>query len=247
MFCLFAFKEAVLTELGDCGYTTFHRVLSSRPLVAQRRERLYFVGFRDNLPRDVVASFTWPTWAAAADADIAELQARRGEEGDTTGPTAAESAGGWPTVRAALEPPSQGWPEHELSAHKWEKVVAQPEYIKSSKSRLVELDGAARTLISSYRKGYAHKSEFVPPTYAIEAEKMLKSPRTEQMQLRPRFFTPRECCRLQGFPDQFVTDVSANPLRFYHMIGNAVCVPAVQSIAERVVATGAFAVCGTKI
>ena len=45
--------------------------------VAQRRERLYFVGFRDDLPAAVVGGFAWPSWADAADADVAELQVGR--------------------------------------------------------------------------------------------------------------------------------------------------------------------------
>ncbi|CAD7946446.1 unnamed protein product [Amoebophrya sp. A120] len=48
-------------------------------------------------------------------------------------------------------------------------------------------------------------------------------------QKRPRFFTPRECCRLQGFPEDFEIprkDNLGEEGRFYHQIGNAV-VPAV--------------------
>ena len=56
--------------------------------------------------------------------------------------------------------------------------------------------------------------------------------------LLPRFFTPRECCRLQGFPDSFQPTGCRNELRFYHMIGNAVCVPVVREIARCVLRTG---------
>ena len=45
---------------------------------------------------------------------------------------------------------------------------------------------------------------------------------------------------LQGFPESFGVGGSANPLRFYHMIGNAVCVPVVAAIAKCVVDTGVF-------
>ena len=53
---------------------------------------------------------------------------------------------------------------------------------------------------------------------------------------RPRFFTPRECARLQGFPDTFLIDGLPNPNRWYHQCGNAVCPGVVAKIAQKVVA-----------
>ena len=52
---------------------------------------------------------------------------------------------------------------------------------------------------------------------------------------RPRFFTPRECARLQGFPDSFLID-GPNENRWYHQCGNAVCPGVVAKIAQKVVA-----------
>jgi DNA (cytosine-5)-methyltransferase 1 len=49
----------------------------------------------------------------------------------------------------------------------------------------------------------------------------------------PRKPTPRECARLQGFPDSFVIDkVSENQI--YKQFGNSVCVPVVKAIAEQI-------------
>ena len=211
----------VLDELASAGYTTHHRVLSSRPLVAQRRERLYFVGFRDDLGAKVAASFRWPAWAEDADVDVVE-------SGELVAPTSPEVAHSWPTLAShVLGPPEAGWPEHELSEHKWEKIQATPEFQTSARGRLANLEGAARTLISSYRSGFQKQSEFVPPP-----------PHGPYAKCRPRFFTPRECCRLQGFPEDFQIGCSANPLRSYHMVGNAVCVPVVRDIAAALLATG---------
>lgn len=47
-----------------------------------------------------------------------------------------------------------------------------------------------------------------------------------------RKLTPRECARLQGFPETFVLPVADTHL--YRQFGNAVTVPVVQSIAESV-------------
>lgn len=46
----------------------------------------------------------------------------------------------------------------------------------------------------------------------------------------PRRLTPRECARLQGFPDSFVIPVSDT--QAYRQFGNSVCVPAVTAVAR---------------
>nr|WP_273190699.1 DNA (cytosine-5-)-methyltransferase [Enorma phocaeensis] len=46
----------------------------------------------------------------------------------------------------------------------------------------------------------------------------------------PRKLTPRECARLQGFPDEFIIPVSDT--QAYHQFGNSVTVPVVRSVAK---------------
>ena len=50
----------------------------------------------------------------------------------------------------------------------------------------------------------------------------------------PRRLTPRECARLQGYPEDFKITVSDT--RAYKQFGNSVVVPLVTSIAKLVVA-----------
>jgi len=47
---------------------------------------------------------------------------------------------------------------------------------------------------------------------------------------RPRRITPRECARLQGFPDNFI--LHPNDIATYRQMGNAVSVPVVKEILE---------------
>lgn len=49
----------------------------------------------------------------------------------------------------------------------------------------------------------------------------------------PRMLTPRECARLQGFPEEFIIPVSN--AQSYKQFGNSVCVPVVQAIAEQII------------
>lgn len=49
----------------------------------------------------------------------------------------------------------------------------------------------------------------------------------------PRKLTPRECARLQGFPDSFIIPVSN--MQAYKQFGNSVAVPVVRAVAKRLV------------
>ncbi len=48
----------------------------------------------------------------------------------------------------------------------------------------------------------------------------------------PRFLTPRECARLQGFPENYVID-AVSKVQNYRQFGNSVSVPVVRAIAEQ--------------
>ena len=55
----------------------------------------------------------------------------------------------------------------------------------------------------------------------------------EQDGKNPRKLTPRECARLQGFPEQFVIPVSDT--QAYKQFGNSVAVPVVRAVAKKLV------------
>lgn len=56
------------------------------------------------------------------------------------------------------------------------------------------------------------------------------------MQGTPRRLTPRECERLQGFPDDWTLIEGASDTPRYRCLGNAVAVPVVEWIIRRIVA-----------
>lgn len=75
-------------------------------------------------------------------------------------------------------------------------------------------DGISRTLSARY---YKDGSEIL----------------IEQKGKNPRRLTPRECARLQGFPDSFVIPVSDT--QAYRQFGNSVVVPLITAVAELIV------------
>jgi DNA (cytosine-5)-methyltransferase 1 len=79
---------------------------------------------------------------------------------------------------------------------------------------LVKMDGITRTLSARY---YKDGSEILIP----------------QVRKNPRRLTPRECARIQGFPDEFIIPVSDN--QAYRQFGNSVVVPLMQAVGNEMV------------
>jgi DNA (cytosine-5)-methyltransferase 1 len=79
---------------------------------------------------------------------------------------------------------------------------------------LTNLNGVSRTLSARY---YKDGAEILIP----------------QRAKNPRRLTPRECARIQGFPDDFIIPVSDN--QAYKQFGNSVAVPLIQAVAESIV------------
>ena len=78
---------------------------------------------------------------------------------------------------------------------------------------IAPLDGVSRTLSARY---YKDGSEVL----------------IEQPGKNPRKLTPRECARLQGFPDSFIIPVSDT--QAYKQFGNSVVVPLMECVAKLV-------------
>ena len=79
---------------------------------------------------------------------------------------------------------------------------------------LTNIDGISRTLSARY---YKDGSEILLP----------------QNGSNPRRLTPRECARLQGFPDNFIIPVSDN--QAYRQFGNSVVMPLMNSVAKQII------------
>jgi len=79
---------------------------------------------------------------------------------------------------------------------------------------LTDLDGISRTISARY---YKDGSEILIPQDGVN----------------PRRLTPRECARLQGFPDNFIIPVSDN--QAYRQFGNSVVMPLMSAVAQQIV------------
>ncbi len=109
-------------------------------------------------------------------------------------------------------------PKYTLSNKLWEYLQG---YAKKHKEKgngfgfgLTDLNGISRTMSARY---YKDGAEILIP----------------QEGKNPRRLTPRECARLQGFPDTFVIPVSDN--QAYKQFGNSVVTPLIQAVGKNIV------------
>ncbi|WP_265130631.1 DNA (cytosine-5-)-methyltransferase [Chryseobacterium oranimense] len=109
-------------------------------------------------------------------------------------------------------------PKYTLSDKLWNYLQSYAEKHKAKGNGfgfgLTDLNGISRTISARY---YKDGSEILIPQYGIN----------------PRRLTPRECARLQGFPDKFIIPVSDN--QAYKQFGNSVTVPLIQAVGKQLV------------
>ncbi|MGH1366492.1 MAG: DNA (cytosine-5-)-methyltransferase [Calditrichia bacterium] len=178
--------KVILRTLNELGYSIHSKVLDGKHFVPQHRERIFIVGFDENIFSGEEV-FNFPSLPPVKLA-----------------------------VRDILEADVDS--KYTLSDKLWNYLQA---YAKKHKARgngfgfgLVNLDGVSRTMSARY---YKDGAEILIP----------------QEGKNPRRLTPRECARLQGYPDKFVIPVSDN--QAYRQFGNSVVMPLVKSIGKEVV------------
>lgn len=126
------FKE-IIRCLETEGYIVHSRTLSAQNWVPQRRERIYFVGFRSDLATEALQRFEWPQPpGGGVIADVLEL------------------------------PSSQEAQSCELSDAQWQAVQKSSTWRSGGERlRFADLTGVAATLTASYRSSYATTAQLV--------------------------------------------------------------------------------------
>ncbi|CAM9148092.1 unnamed protein product, partial [Ectocarpus fasciculatus] len=204
----------ILNEFEAAGYDISWKVIDAKHWLAQSRQRVYITGFRSDL--GIKGDNHWPSPGVSCDGPGIDL-----------------------VVRDILETSPQCLVQ--LTQDQWDKMQT-PEYLEKTnkwkglvggaRSKEIKLDEKAPTLTSGYKNASNEATRYL--FYEADGSK-LKT---------PRFLTPRECCRLMGFPETFIIPLEKMSVRgkvltgaksesqFYYQIGNAVCPPVIQAIGE---------------
>jgi len=193
-------KETLKEELG---YTIFPLVVDGKGFVPQHRERIYIVGFREEVP------FSWKEFQKPDPASklmksiLHPENATEDNEFDFMKGYIAEKEG-------------RVNDKYTLSDKLWTYLQ---NYAAKHKAKgngfgfgLVGPDNTSRTLSARYYK---------------DGSEILVSQGEGN---NPRRLTPRECARLMGYPDDFVIPVSDT--QAYKQFGNSVVVPVISEIAR---------------
>nr|AGT02541.1 DNA (cytosine-5-)-methyltransferase [Herpetomonas muscarum] len=217
---------------GDGGatarlrYAVEHRVIDGAAVTPQTRRRVYLVGVRvdgdggdgrTHAPGDIL--------------DAAEHNLASAGQQESPDAVAAGTGGRYRCVRDVLDRPAPA--SLALTETQWEAVRRSRTFRQNPRWRLVDLDGNARTLMGSYRTSYQLYSEFVPypddrpcddPAIMLsgcvgrgeeEGDGASNAPPPQSAVPVPppsplRFFSIRECARLQGIPDTFYFPVKGS-------------------------------------
>mmetsp|Transcript_28042 Transcript_28042/g.81055 ORF Transcript_28042/g.81055 Transcript_28042/m.81055 type:complete len:568 (-) Transcript_28042:64-1767(-) len=128
-------------------------------------------------------------------------------------------------LRDVLEPKEIADPYH-LSSNQWE-TVKRVHADRLYERAVFDVHKKSPTLISSYRNTNSLTTKYI----FEEADGAMRD--------MPRFLSPREAARLQGFPEWFVAPIAADSdtdhAHFYKGIGNAVCPPLIESLGIELV------------
>ncbi|KAI8618612.1 S-adenosyl-L-methionine-dependent methyltransferase [Chytriomyces sp. MP71] len=213
--------EIIQHHLKEAGYHIHHKVIDASSYIPQTRKRVYIIGFRHHAAS---TSFAWPP-------------------SPTTKP---------PRLRDILQNNEPHW---HLTSHQMDKLRESYTWKRNPSWRISRVNLRARTLMSSYRSGFIMYSEFVPvplPEYSAtdeeeETEEGVPVDESSELDALPvakrpkldipdtlRFYSPRECARIMGFPESFVLTHVKTPGTLYHQLGNAVCPPVVGALGKQV-------------
>ncbi|KAJ1548051.1 hypothetical protein HK405_004331 [Cladochytrium tenue] len=193
--------EVILKYLAGAGYRVAHSIIDASAYVPQTRRRVYLVGFRDSVAFE---RFQWPEAPTPIPGRPAPAKSVR---------DILEFAADDATTGHLPDPP----PHLILTASQLAAVLSSHTFQRGGDLswRTAGLDGPARTLMGSYKAGFKMYSEFVPVCPLKDSPR--DSPKGgAETAARLRFYSPRECARIMGFPDSFLLDERAGSV--YHQV-----------------------------
>ena len=207
-----------------CGYTVYERIYNVKAIVPQNRERIFFVGFKNEinfkfpeLPelglkmRDILEPSV-PEKYTLKDKTWKCLQRRVGDY--------YMKKTKWISSIKMIEPDGTGATLTSTYGRNGGAAILIPPDLRKTVFKngfgygIAEPDGTGRTLTARYKND--------------GAEILI-----EQENKNPRIMTPRECARYMGFSDDFKIVVSDS--QAYKQFGNAVVPNVVKEIAKAII------------
>lgn len=260
---------AFLGMLAELGYGFAFRVLDAQYYgVAQRRRRVFVVGYLGDWRRAAAVLFERDSLSGnpapsretgqGATYDVAPCLTSSGRGVERTGETRGQdpviAVGYAPALSHCLNAGAMGRQDWETETMIAQCITGDITHTLTAEGFDASEDGtgrgqpivtahaiqagALRTNPNSGPDGVGVQEQIA---YTLEARAEVQC---AQMGMAVRRLTPRECERLQGFPDDFTAvpyrgKMAADGPR-YKALGNSMAVPVMRKIGERIAAVGAI-------
>jgi DNA (cytosine-5)-methyltransferase 1 len=230
---------AILQAFANVGgYRLEWQLLNTKWFLPQNRERVYLVGYIG----DGSTGQIFPIGESSE--KVNELQGQQGNACTLTTRYGADGNGSYITER-------KQYAQIKTNNSKGFETITEGDSLNysnpNSKTRRGRVGkGVAQTLdtacnmgvleVGDYRydKGYRKREDGISPTLRAKASTDISSTPTIN---KIRRFTPIECERLQGFPDNWTkygSEGLISDTQRYKMCGNAVTVDVVKAVGERI-------------
>jgi DNA (cytosine-5)-methyltransferase 1 len=223
--------EQALLALNELGYGVDAFILNAMHWVPQSRARMFIVAKRDSEKS---------VWPFAAESDTRPSRLIQFINGHPNIAWSIRELPGLPGVKAKLTDILEDLPENDEQWWSEERVAY---FLNQLSERHGEI---AKTMIAGKKFSYAtafrrvRKNKSMAELRTDGIAGCLRTPRGGSGRqilfrggkgtARVRLLTARECARLQGVPDSFKIEATLNKALFG--FGDAVCVPAIEWIAE---------------
>lgn len=217
--------ETIKDTLISCGYKIHVKLLDAADYgVAQQRERVFFVGIRNDI--DQTFEFPKPIPRTLSISDVLE----------TNVPSKYFLKNLWKNRKINLNCKPEnahkvnhsfqaGHSRHEVIKHLYDIAVKPP--VKTGKIESIAILYGDTPSGMPRQQDKIYSVNGIAPTIATFSTPAIDSPQGL------RQLTPRECARLQGIPDAHI--LPKKDSLAYKQIGNAVAVPVIAAIIKNLV------------
>lgn len=212
----------IVSNLKDCGYRVKYDVLDAANFgIPQQRLRVFFVGIREDLDQE----FKFPI-SGSRISSIEDIM-----QPDVPSKYLISNLWKNRTIKLNATPNNLDKKNHPFEKGHSRYSVMQYLYDRAKKP--VDKTGRIESVAILYgdtpsglprQQDKVYSIKGISPTIATFSTPVVDSPQGL------RQLTPRECARLQGFPDTYT--LPKNDTHAYKQIGNAVCVPVVVALLK---------------
>lgn len=210
--------ESLLSQLRGAGYDTFEDVLDASAFVPQQRHRVYIVGIRKDL--NLKYSFNGPGRPTVPRAILDILEPEPTDE-------SFHIHRYWRNRKLLAQRPDKKNHSFSKGDDRSDAILEIYDNADKPTERTGDIESVA-VLYGDTPSGLPRQQDKIYSSLGISPTIATFSTPVINREGFFRLLTPRECARLQGFPESYI--LPGRRSTAYKQIGNAVCVPVAKQV-----------------